>query len=260
MIEPPRPTGEDDIQAYVDSRLPAEQRQSVEAYLVEQPEVALRVARYRTHRDALRESLRAKAAEPIPARLRIAHIVAERRSRAWRRVGRAAATAAWIMLGAGAGWFANDLAARRSLVTTEVADEAFAAYRTFVVEVAHPVEVAAGQEAHLVQWLSKRLGRPIAAPDLRDQGFRLMGGRLLPAGQDLAAQFMYEDDKGARLTLYLRAGESTETGFRFASRNGVSAFYWIEGSFGYAVTASTDRDRLLSIARRAYEQFGGTAS
>jgi anti-sigma factor RsiW len=58
----------------------------------------------------------------------------------------------------------------------------------------------------------------------------------------------------------LRAGESSETGFRFASRNGVSAFSWIDRSFGYAVTASTDRYRLLSIARRACEQFGGTAS
>ncbi|MFI5013329.1 MAG: anti-sigma factor family protein [Hyphomicrobiales bacterium] len=260
MSRPPRPTGEDDIQAYIDDRLPAERRQAVEAYLAEQPEVAERVASYRGHRDALRERLRPKTPEPVPTRLRVAHIVAERRSRAWRRLRTMAATIAWLVLGAGAGWYANELVARRSLVMTQVADEAFDAYRTFVVEVVHPVEVSAGQEAHLVQWLSKRLGRPIAAPDLRDQGFRLMGGRLLPAGQALAAQFMYEDDKGARLTLYVRAGESRETSFRFASRNGVSAFYWIDGNFGYAVTASTDRDRLLSIARRAYEQIAGAAS
>ena len=36
-----------------------------------------------------------------------------------------------------------------------------------MVEVAHPVEVGAAQEAHLLQWLSKRLGRKLAAPDLR---------------------------------------------------------------------------------------------
>jgi hypothetical protein len=38
-----------------------------------------------------------------------------------------------------------------------------------------------GQEAHLIQWLSKRLGRQLIAPDLTAGGFQLMGGRLLPA-------------------------------------------------------------------------------
>ncbi len=260
MIDPSRPTGDDDIQAYVDDRLPADQRRAVETYLADNPEMARRVAAYRSQREALREGLRSKAAEPIPTRLRVAHILAERRRRAWRRLRTVAAATAWIMVGAGAGWYAKDLVARRALVTTQVADEAFAAYKTFVVEVVHPVEVGAGQEAHLVQWLSKRLGRPIVAPDLRDRGFRLMGGRLLPAGDALAAQFMYEDDGGTRLALYVRAGETGETAFQFANQNGISAFYWIDRHFGYAVTAATDRDRLLGVARRVYDQIAGTAS
>ena len=56
----------------------------------------------------------------------------------------------------------------------------------------HPVEVDATQEAHLVQWLSKRLGHPLVVPDLTKAGFQLIGGRLLPSEGGPAAQFMYQ--------------------------------------------------------------------
>jgi len=78
--------------------------------------------------------------------------------------------------------------------------DAIAAHRTYSVEVRHPVEVDAGQEAHIVQWLSKRLGHQLIVPDLTVAGFRLMGGRLLPAEDGPAAQFMYENGTGERLT------------------------------------------------------------
>ena len=79
------------------------------------------------------------------------------------------------------------------------------------MEVRHPVEVDAGQEAHLVQWLSKGLGRQLTVPDLGATGFRLIGGRLLSAEDRPAAQFMYETDGGERLSLYLRSGVGGET-------------------------------------------------
>ncbi len=83
---------------------------------------------------------------------------------------------------------------------------AVSAFRTYVVEAAHPVEVRADGSSDLVQWLTARLGRPVTVPDLRTQGFRLMGGRLLPAGDEPAAMLMYDDDRGTRLTLYSRPG------------------------------------------------------
>ena len=56
----------------------------------------------------------------------------------------------------------------------------------------------------------------IKAPDLTGFGFRLMGGRLLPASTNgVAAQLMYDDDHGTRLTLYLRNGETGETDHQF---------------------------------------------
>lgn len=83
-------------------------------------------------------------------------------------------------------------------------------------DAAHPVEVKATEQDHLVQWLSNRLGQSIKAPDLTGFGFRLMGGRVLPAAASgVAAQLMYDDDHGTRLTLYLRNGKNGDTAYRF---------------------------------------------
>jgi anti-sigma factor RsiW len=105
-----------------------------------------------------------------------------------------------------------------------------------------------------MQWLSKRLGRQLVTPDLSGAGFRLMGGRLLPAEDGPAAQFMYENGTGERLTLYLRSGIGDETAFRYHEKGGIGAFYWSDEGFGYAIAARADRDPLLRIAEIVYQQ------
>lgn len=251
--------GEDDLQAFVDDRLDGARRAEVEAYLALHPETAARVAVERRQRAMLRGQLAAKFAEPLPARLRIANIRVAR-SGSW--IGKAQLAAAALVIfcvGATGGWFASGLAPVSIPVaaTTSVARGATAAYRTFVVEVAHPVEVVAAQEAHLLQWLSKRLGRPLAAPDLSRFGYRLMGGRLLPAGDAAAAQLMYDDASGRRLTVYVRAASGTETAFRFQQEGDAATFAWIDQGFGFAVTATASRDELLPIAEAVYHRFLG---
>jgi anti-sigma factor RsiW len=139
--------------------------------------------------------------------------------------------------------------------TTGVAQNANAAYRTYVVEVAHPVEVASAQEAHLLQWLSRRLGKPLSAPDLTPFGYKLMGGRLLPGTDSAAAQLMYDDASGKRLTLYVRAAPGSETAFRFQRDGDAATFAWIDQGFGFAVTAPATREELLPIAEAVYRKF-----
>lgn len=253
------PIDENELQAFVDDRLDADRRAAVEAHLAAHPELAERIATERRQRAMLRSRLDAKFAEPIPARLRIANLRAARRT-SWRRGWTAAAAAVVLFVtGATAGWFANGIAPgpRPIAPATSVAQGAKAAYRTFVVEVAHPVEVSAQQEAHLLQWLSKRLGRKLAAPDLSPFGYRLMGGRLLPGGDGAAAQLMYDDASGKRLTIYVRASEGSETAFRFQKEGDASTFAWIDQGFGFAVTAPASREELLPIAEAVYRGFEG---
>jgi anti-sigma factor RsiW len=259
------PIGDDDLEAFIDGRLAPARRELVESYLADHPEIGDRVTFDSRIRDNLRARLAGKLAEPIPARLRIANIVAARRARSRGRLGIIAAALAIFFIGAGAGWMADRLyatvfgpTAATAPTAISIARDAAAAYRTFVVEVVHPVEVDAANQGHLLKWLSKRLGRNLTAPDLAKFGYRLMGGRLLPGVAGAAAQLMYEDTSGRRLTIYVEAAEGTETAFRFRQEGDAATFAWVDQGFGFAVTAREARDELLPIAEAIYRGLEGT--
>jgi anti-sigma factor RsiW len=104
--------------------------------------------------------------------------------------------------------------------------------------------------------LSKRLDAPIRAPNLQAEGFALPGGRLLPGTDAPMAQLMYESAGGDRLTLTVKhATVRQQTGFKILQERGLSAFYWIDGNYGYALSGSLDRPRLLAIARAVERQL-----
>lgn len=246
------PIGEDDLQAYLDGRLTETRQAAVEAWLARNPARAETLTAERRQRDLLRAALAAKAQEAIPARLRIATVRQSRRVRLRGVLRNAAAGLLLFVMGSGAGWLARGDGGVPQTPELLVTRDAVAAHRTYVVEVTHPVEVPASQEAHLMKWLSKRLNRPLAAPDLVGFGFHLVGGRLLPAEQDAAAQLMYEDAAGRRLTVYVRAGAMGETAFRFWQDGPVASFVWLDQGYGFAVSAEADRDQLLPIAESVY--------
>ena len=254
-----RPVEEDDLHARLDGQLPRDRIEDVDAYLTAHPEVEARFSDYATQRAALRLAFAAQASESIPPPLRIADVLQERQRRRYRQLAQISAVVSLLVLGGIGGWTVRDLVGQLGSLPPEavartVTADAIAAHRTFAVEVRHPVEVDAGQEAHLVQWLSKRLGRQLFVPDLAVAGFRLMGGRLLPAEAGPAAQLMYQNGSGDRLTLYLRAGVGDETAFRYHEDGGVGAFYWSDEGIGYAITARADHDLLLRIAELVYRQ------
>jgi anti-sigma factor RsiW len=255
-----RPVEEDDLQAWVDGRLTLEDAEAVETYFAAHPELRERWSQYAEQREELRAVFARSAEEPISARLSVARLTAERRRQHHRQVARIAAAVALLIVGAIGGWGAHDLlpvltSSASAVLASSVFDDAIAAHRTFSVETRHPVEVGANEEAHLVQWLSKRLGHRLIVPDLGGLGFRLMGGRLLPADSGPAALFMYEDGKGTRVSCYyLVVDVAGETAFQFREQNGISAFYWIDDGLAYAIAANVSRDQLLKLAEIVYQQ------
>lgn len=136
----------------------------------------------------------------------------------------------------------------------EASRDSFAVYSA---EVARPVEVGPDRQEQLIDWLGKRLGTSLAAPDLSALGLHLLGGRLVPVGAAPGALLIYEDASGARLTwLIVRdPTDRTDTGFRYAERSGVGTFYWLDDGFGYALSAVMPRERLLDIATAVYDQI-----
>ncbi len=192
--------------------------------------------------------------EPVPARLHV-------RPRYWRAI---AIAAGWVMAGICIGTFAGwQLHASRSTVALQSEVPGFVkraamAHVTYLPEVRHPVEVGADQEQHLVAWLSKRLGAQVRAPKLDSIGYSLVGGRLLPGDNGPVAHFMYQTEKGRRITLYVRteATENRETAFRYAAEGNVKVFYWIDRKLGYALSsADLGREDLIKVANAVYQQL-----
>ena len=246
------PVTEAELHAYVDGGLPPARAVDVAQYLAQHEEDALRVAAYRMQNGQLHDAYDALLVEAVPAHLQSANGM--RRRRAWYRY----AAAAMLMLASGtAGWHLHDRVTGARAQTTQIARVAAMAHAVYSPEVRHPVEVGADQEEHLVRWLSKRLGTSLKIPHLAPQGYALVGGRLLPGERGPAAQFMYQDAKGQRLTLYVRVSNDVRapTAFRFAQENGVGVFYWLDGRLGYALSGETDRGELLRVADAVYRQL-----
>lgn len=256
------PIGEDDLHAWVDGRLPPPRAVQVEEWLSAHPAEAARIAAYRRQRDELRAWLAPKAGEAVPLRLRVSGLAVAQRGRLRRRLSGVAAALALFVSGAGAGWLAgrqpapSAMTASQAVLAQQIKADALLAHVTYVAENRHAVEVPAREEEHLITWLSNRLGRKLVVPDLAPHGFRLMGGRLLPGENAPAAQFMYVDAEGTRLTLYVRAepGEGP-VGFELLERAGVSGFRWLDHGFGYAVLAEAGRERLLAVAEAVSRQL-----
>lgn len=251
-----RPICEDDLHAWVDGRLSAERRAEVEAWLAEDPSRAERIAGWRDDTALLHAAFDPLLDEPVPARLRTA--VEDRPTRTWR----IAAALGWLALGSIVGALggyraALDAADDARTVAAALPRAAAIAHAVYSPEVRHPVEVAAADEQHLVAWLTKRLGAPVRVPDLASSGYALLGGRLLPAEHGPSAQFMYEDDGGRRLTLYVSASDdgTATTAFRFAQEDGIAVFYWVDGRFAYALSGTLGREALLPIASSVYHQL-----
>lgn len=263
------PIAEADVQAYIDGALPAARRSEVEDYLAAQPEEAERVRAYLEQKQALRALFNPVLDEVLPAHLSAlasppSTAATERPHRPvlarW-SLQRIAAGIVVAIVSGFAGWVAHDRYPQaESLARTSplsLPRQAAVAHVVYSPDVRRPVEVGAEQEDQLVAWLSKRIGTPVRPPKLGALGYELIGGRLLPGNSGPVAQFMYHDATGQRLTLYVSTENTTnqDTAFRFAQEGPVNVFYWIDGKFGYALSAGIDKGKLARVATAVYDQI-----
>lgn len=248
----------DQLHAYVDGQLSAADAMRVTAHLAADADDEATVEAWRNQKILLHTAYDRQLDAAIP------HTIATRlKTQRHKPFRQAAIAAAWLAAGIGIGIIADrQLAPAPSGATLELASlpqRAAIAHAVFTPEVRHPVEVGADQEAHLTAWLSKRLGHTLRTPKLTNEGFHLVGGRLITADKGPGALLMYEDGGGQRLTLYVCADnqDSGATAFRFAHQDGVSTFYWIDGRQAYALSGKLTRDALLPIASTVYRQLNG---
>jgi anti-sigma factor RsiW len=257
VIEDPNRPSEADLHAYIDGQLSHDRRVHVEAYLRAHPQEAQRMEDYRRLGDRLHALLDGALSEPVPHRL--SRRPARRRSQLWPiLIARAQIAASAIALAVGImfGWLARDFVTARGALTTSLVQNAVGAHAVFTTDEGRPVEIEASSEEDLYRWLSKRLGQAIRAPNLSAMGYGLLGGRLLPSEQGPAAQFMYQNAAGDRLTLFVAriAATGVDVPIRAAHREPYRAFYWVDDDMACVLTGHVDDTTLATIARDAYQQ------
>ena len=249
----PKPPDLEALSAFVDRELPDEADVVVLDHLARDPQAAAQVAAWRAQKAAL------KALCGAPLAHEPSFIVLRAPVPWWRRAGLAAC---WLVAGAGLALVLGPLAPRLSggLIGHDpmgLAQRADIAYAVYTPEQRHPVEVAASEEQHLITWLSKRLNRPLSVPSLQEYGYSLVGGRLLPGEAGPAAQFMYENPTGSRLTLYVTGIPDDETAFRLFRDGNRRTFYWVSDHMGYALSGPISEGKLRTMAIDVCSALGG---
>jgi anti-sigma factor RsiW len=249
-----RTISEAELHAYLDGELDAAGRADVEAWLAEHADDAARIASWRRQREHMAALHADILGAPLPERLSAA---LDRRPRGSRKISWMQAAASLVLLLAGAigGWLANDSVTAAHSAVASFVHHAVGAHVVFTREQRHAVEAKAGEQ-HLVRWLSGRVGRQLNPPDLLSAGYYLVGGRLVADDGAPAAQFMYEDGSKNRLTLYVRSARDAEdTSFRVAVERGVSAFYWIEKPYAYALVGKVERNELVKLGELVHRHL-----
>ena len=283
---------EAELHAFVDGQLPAGRNGEIKAYLAARPEEAQRVEAYRAQKRQLHFLFDPVLDEKPPQRLLQAARPNASSRTPWYLQRLAAGLAIAVISGAtgfglrgalpasgggDAGRMAAAVPAAGGITLVSAsgfAQRAAVAHAVYSPDARRPVEVDAAHEDQLVAWLSKRMGAPMKPPHLQAQGYTLEGGRLLPGGQGPVAQFMYRNELGSKLTLYVSndigdldsaAGPgakptpgktNADTAFRFAQQGAVNVFYWVDGAFGYALSADADRAELARVSAEVYQQLG----
>jgi anti-sigma factor RsiW len=251
-MTPPHSTVTTDmLHAYVDGQLSADDQALVETHLADNPEIAADVAEWQMQNQQLLQLY----ADPVVKPRALTANNSNRRSSGlsgWRM----AAAITLFVAGAASGFIARPAVAPDDPILELTLNDAFAAHVVYVADPHRPVEVRANEEELLVNWLSRRIGAQLAAPDLSDQGFDLIGGRLVPGETNPAALFMYEDVSGKRVTVFVTTESVPHfASFRFEDRDGLSAAHWTEDNLQFAVVGELDRDAIRTMAVEVYRQI-----
>ena len=270
----PHPLSDEELQALVDDQVPVSARQALEERLARDLDAQATVAKWQQQRAALRGLHKQLLTEPIPPTLLAAAQRTAASQQAINQWWRWGGMAAGVLLAFGLGWLSHTAWSGEGLLMSagntlakaanprDFARQASIAHAAYAPEVRHPVEVTAVEQDHLVQWLSKRVGKPLKIPKLGSEGYELVGGRMLPGEAGARAQFMFQNAAGTRITLYLGAmnpgatgADARETAFHFAPDGPVPSFYWVDQGFGYALAGPVPRDVLMKLAEAVYRQL-----
>ncbi len=246
MNRPPDGVSDQELHAFLDGELSPRRRLAVEARLAADPALAARLREYRLLGERLHARYDTVLTEPVSmppySRRRFRPMLAQ-----------AAALALLVLVAGALGWQLKARSGEPQEFAELVQPAAFA-HRVYATDRHYPVEIPAVDRDSLDRWVSQRMHTELRAPDLSGQGLKLIGGRLLPSTNRMAAQFMYEDVNGNRLTIYIRRITDFPgvANFRYREQERLHLFYWIDQSMGYAVVGEQPATQLIAVANAVH--------
>lgn len=245
---PMDPISEDDLHAFVDDQLTAERREHVVRHLREHPDDSARVSSYIALRGALRAALAEQVDGPIPSRLNphvIAHQIRSRRT-IW---SAAAAVVLAFGLGGGGGWYLRASITPKPSSMAMLLQEAVANHIVYTADRRRPTELGPDQRDDLARWVSNRMNRQVAPPDLSSAGYKYLGGRLAATNSGPAGMFMYQNEHNIRLTIFVRpVGIDGNAPIEHVGSGVLDGFGWVSKGIGYSVVAAVPSDELQKVA------------
>ncbi|MCW8929235.1 MAG: anti-sigma factor [Gammaproteobacteria bacterium] len=246
-----------EIHAYLDQQLTPEQALEFEERIKHDPLAQKKLAEYQSIEDSLNGLYQPIMEESIPPQLLNAC-----KKKSYNYLAMAASILFFVV-----GWLSGtqlnttNPSSNDSLVE-DLKTPAIFAHSVYSVEKLHPVEVKADKQQHMNHWLSKRLKTTLKAPDLSKQDFELVGGRLLPSTKErMAAQFMYQNIQGERITLYVKRGNwiSKETAINSTQKtlneSSFNVSYWVDDDLGYVLTGKIDQITNRKLSESIYQQM-----
>ncbi|WP_338721055.1 anti-sigma factor [Devosia sp. XK-2] len=255
--------GRDTLMAFADGQLDEKASAEVEAWLLANPDAANDLAQMQRQNDAIQALFGPAASEPVPPRLDPHRLALAQSRRRWQGLARAAMVVGVLGIGVTAGWLLRPITDNPALYNRLIAD-AVSAHTVFVAENRHAVEVGSDETDHLSSWLSNRLGTGLAMPDLATAGFSFLGGRLLPAPAipgGRAAQLMYEDAAGERVTLYITPKSGIDgPALELVQLGDDNALYWANAIITCTIVGPQPADDLQALANSVFAQLTPSAA
>jgi len=255
-----------ELNALVDDELDPARQAEVEAWLAENPEAAQRVARYRAQNAGLHALYDDILNEELPVRTAALLDVRRAGVPAWAAM---AAAIALFVVGAAGGWMVRgdgvpDSGTQiASAPTSPPIDTAVLMQRASMAHVVSREDElrtpAVGGPAAMADYIADRMGKQVRVPSLDSFGYNMVGGRVLPDTDGPAAQFVFADENGHKVSLYVRSEQANGVDITYALADDLSMFYWNDSDRSYALVTRIDddtgREALLTAAKAVHRQL-----
>lgn len=240
-----------ELQAFIDNELDSVRHAEIEILIRNNPELQLKAREYMQINQGLKDLFQHHLNEKTPEKL--TEIIKIQSSN--NILSQVASLFIAVIIGLVLGWYSRgEIQTQKTVqpLTQQIIQDAFSYHAVYTPEIKHPVEVSSEHEEHLVKWLSKRLKTPVKAPDFSFAGFELLGGRLLSSDSNPAAQFMYENSQGQRLTLFTRQKRDNEnqTEFRYARKNNMNGFYWTDNNLSFVILSEISKNKIYELVTK----------